>query len=232
MLLHVLKLVTATVEIDQVENWNGSGTKRKATIHYENVGYIYHGGENQQEEEFQKVHDDAQMRKDLSHRFALPTPAREALLSVAINILSKKSPLRSVSNAAIYPNQESSNRSILIIHWQVLMRMLIRTAPYLDEHTWANAPTDANSRQNTILKRSVHLIRHARHFFDQGIRPGSKDSRIDATARDIWDMVKDDVLIHQHSYACYRGLIMMFLFQPTRCSSAYYLEVLPQWFDG
>ena len=232
MLLHVLKLVTATVEIDQVENWNGSGTKRKATIHYENVGYIYHGGENQQEEEFRKVHDDAQMRKDLSHRFALPTPAREALLSVAINILSKKSPLRSVSNAAIYPNQESSNRSILIIHWQVLMRMLIRTAPYLDEHTWANAPTDANSRQNTILKRSVHLIRHARHFFDQGIRPGSKDSRIDATARDIWEMVKDDVLIHQHSYACYRGLIMMFLFQPTRCSSAYYLEVLPQWFDG
>lgn len=229
MLLHILKLATATVDIEYLKN--NSGNKRKVTIHYENVGYIYNG-KDQQHETYQNAKDDDQLHQELSQTFALPAPARDALLSIAINIMSKKSPLRSVSNAVIYPEKDSSNRSILILHWQVFMRMLIRTAPYLDEHTWAKAPTDANSRQNTILKRSVHFIRQARHFFDQGIRPGALVGRVDATARDIWEMVKDDILIRQHSYACYRGLIMMYLFQPTRCSNRYYLEMLPLWFDG
>jgi hypothetical protein len=42
-------------------------------------------------------------------------------------------------------------------------------------------------------------------------------------------MVKTDVLYHIHSHACCRGTILLYLFQHSRCTLAYYLEMMPLW---
>ena len=90
----------------------------------------------------------------------------------------------------------------------------------------------SNSRQNTILKRTVQMIRDARHFFDQGLRPNQPQAIGDRTAKQIWKMVKNDVMFHSHTHACYRSLIILYLFQPSRCTSEYCLELLPFWFES
>ena len=45
-------------------------------------------------------------------------------------------------------------------------------------------------------------------------------------------MIKNDVLYHSHSHACYRGAILQYLFQPSRCTSDYYLSVMPLWMES
>lgn len=217
LILHVLKLVSATVTFEY------EGNESKATLHYDNVGYIWDGTD----QPYDNVKDDSELERELQYKFALPTPAREALLSVLISVMSKKSGLRSVSNAGLYPEEDAKERFMLMIHWHSLLRMLLRTCPYLDEHKWADPPKDSNSRQNTIQKRTVHLIRHSRHFFDQGVRPYGPQGDVDKTAIEIWDMVQHN----RHTHAFYRGLVMMFLFQPTRCTSAYYLKLMPIWYE-
>ena len=257
MVLHLLKLLTATVTFEYIpdiakeENGkassaesNSTSERKRVTLHYENVGYIY----TSHDEVYESTQDPSILEQDLQQRFALPSPAREVLLSLAINILSNKGPLRSVSNAAIFPEQDPSSsqaqeRFLLLLHWKSLLRTLLRTAPYLDEHKVGTPPMASNSRQNTILKRTVQMIRDARHFFDQGIRPPASSASItsatissppikDFTARQIWEMVKTDVMYHSHTHASYRSLVILYLFQPSRCTAQYYLEVLPLWFDS
>jgi hypothetical protein len=230
LILHVLKLVSATVSFDYDKN----GEKTKATLHYENVGYIWDKDADEDSLTFSKAENVETLEKELEYNFALTSPAREALLSVIISILSKKSPLRAVSNAALYETgKDESDRIMLMLHWQPLLRMLLRTCPYLDEHKWSCPPKDSNSRQNTIQKRTVHLIRHARHYFDQGFRPNGDKApgEQDQTARAMWNMVKDDVLNQTYTHAFYRGLVLFYLFCPTRCSSKYYMELMPVWYE-
>ena len=215
--------------------------------------------------------DQLQLEEDLSRPFALPSPARESLLSVALLLLSKKGPLRSVSNTALFLSCSSGDnkggvstaaatsipttsngdqRYMLILHWRALLRMLLRTAPYLDEHKAGTPPMSSSTRQSIVLKRTVTLIRSSRRFFDQGIRPpgwtpSSSSSTLsaeegllfpspqkDATSRAIWDNVKNDLLYHTHSNSCYRALILLYLFHPSRCSSTFYLEVMPLWMES
>ena len=229
IVLHILKLLTATITITD---------DRKVTIHYETVGYIY--SDQHPKQEFPKEPSAQALEESLKQPFALPSPAREALLSMATYILSNKGPLRSASNAAIFVNksddegdkaQPQAPRFLLILHWRALLRMLLRTAPYLDEHKTGNPPLTSNTRQNTITKRTVQMIRDARHFFDQGLVLHSPTCH-DNTAREVWDMVEKDVLFHGHTHACYRSLILLYLFQPSRCTSQFYLDLFPKWFDA
>jgi hypothetical protein len=230
IVLKILKLVTATYTI-QLNDKN----ERNATIYYENVGYICTPAAKEEDYGFEIAEDSNTLEEELQTRFALPSPAREVMLSMLVNILSNKGPLRSVSNAAIYPagnDKDDSSRFLLILHWKALLRTLLRTAPYLDEHKVGTPPMASNSRQNTIVKRTVQMIRDARHFFDQGLRPNQPASIDDRTARQIWNLTKTDVMFHSHTHACYRSLVMLYLFQPSRCTSGYYVELLPQWFDS
>ena len=233
IVLQVLRLVTATYSIDEISDSNGN-TERTVHIYYENVGYVY--SSESEKQTFEIENDAESLEVSLKHRFALPSPAREVMLSLVISLLSNKGPLRAVSNAAIFPknDKEETKRFLLVINWRALMRMMLRTAPYLDEHQVGNPPMSSNSRQSTIIKRTVQLIRDARHFFDQGLRPDISEEQIcdDRTARQIWEMVKKDVMFHSHTHACYRSLIMLYLFSPSRCTSQYYTEMVPLWFDS
>ena len=280
IVLHLLRLVTCTVEYtttrsltetdqaDSMETTTDTPAQRNETtvvqLHYENVGYWYTSPgddekEQQQQEEEDRCRDADQLETDLKRPFALHSPAREVLLQVLINLVSNKGPLRSVSNASIYPPTDTETtssppsrrhhhrrRSLLILHWNALLRTLLRTAPYLDERKEGRTKSDSNSRQNSVLKRTVQLIRDARHFFDQGVRPPTEGTKTpdsndntggihlvpDKTAREIWDMVQTDILYHSHSHACYRGTILLYLFQPSRCTSDFYLHVMPLWLDA
>lgn len=243
IVLKVLRLVTATYTIET----NPETRERTVEIHYEKVGYIYDGKSEKEVVELEA--DSASLEEAVSssgHPFVIPSPGREVLLSLVINVLSNKGPLRSVSNAAVFPKQENdgsgglnppASRFLLVLHWRTLLRMLLRTAPYLDERKVGLAPTSSNSRVNTIVKRSVQMIRDARHFFDQGLNPSSlkedgTQACDDTTARQVWDMVKTDVMFHSHTHASYRSLVMLYLFQPSRCTSAYYIEMMTLWFDS
>lgn len=233
IVLHIIRLLTATYSIECIERDDGK-QERLVHISYDNVGFIY--TPNSEEQTFELEPDTATLERSLESRFALPFPAREVLLSLVVNIISNKGPLRSVSNAAIFPkgDTEEPHRFLLVLHWRALLRMLVRTAPYLDEHKVGPPPMASNSRQNTVVKRTVQMIRDARHFFDQGLKPRSQDPQScdDRSARQVWEMVKTDVMFHSHTHACYRSLIILYLFQPSRCTSRYYLEMMPLWFDS
>ena len=238
IILHILHLVSATVTFSYDEH---TKHRTKATLHYENIGYLWecthvsqNGSsfdheQNAGKDGFKKASSLKELESELQRTFALPSPARESLLSVLVSIMSKKSSLRAVSNAALSPHDKDVNRFLLILHWQPLLRMLLRTSPYLHEHSWASPPKDSNSRQNTVQKRTVHLLRHARHYFiqDGDVANGRKD----VTAIEICDMVEDDLRTQKHTHAFYRGLIMLYLLMPTRCSSEFYLERMPFWYD-
>jgi hypothetical protein len=82
IVLRVLRLVTATVTFEYTL---GEAPIRRATLHYENVGYVFH--DTKQVYELSK--STKQLDEELEQRFALPEPARESLLSVVITILEK-----------------------------------------------------------------------------------------------------------------------------------------------
>jgi len=244
IVLHVLKLVTATYSIEMKDD-SQQTQKRSATIYFENVGYIYSspGDEVGGNESSPIEQDSNSLEKALQRRFALPSPGRKILLSLLVNILSNKGPLRSVSNAAIFTKQpgnkiedesQPQQRFLLIIQWKVLLRMLLRTAPYLDEYKEGNHPMASNLRENRVLRQTVQMIRDSRHFFDQGLNPQNVEKQVcgDKSAREIWEMVKTDVLFHSHTNACYRSLIILYLFHPSRCTGQYYVEMMPIWFDA
>eukprot|EP00550_Attheya_septentrionalis_P002489 CAMPEP_0198284816 /NCGR_PEP_ID=MMETSP1449-20131203/4226_1 /TAXON_ID=420275 /ORGANISM="Attheya septentrionalis, Strain CCMP2084" /LENGTH=2325 /DNA_ID=CAMNT_0043982031 /DNA_START=25 /DNA_END=7002 /DNA_ORIENTATION=- len=262
MILHVLRLLTATVSISDVslntspveESEAGSasnesetyygGSSRHVVLRFENVGRIitygtsgeetirYAGSDEQEGQDSveNKPDTSCNIEKRLSESFALPSPARESLLSIVNMLLSKKAPLRSASNMAIFLQNEEVRMS-LIIDWKALLRMLLRTAPYLDEHKAGDPPSVSSSRQGAVLKRTVNLIRHCRRHFEQGVRPGSKKIT-DQTAIAVWNMVKTDLLHRTHSNSCFRAIIILYLFQPSCCSSDYYANVMPSWLES
>jgi hypothetical protein len=176
-----------------------------------------------------------QLEQDLSRQLALPSPAREALLSVALLLLSKKEQLRSVANAALFDDASDTSRWMLLLNHRSLLTMLLRTAPYLDEHKAASPPKNSNSRTSTVLKRTVQVIRSCRKFFDQGIRPpnytGGYVVPVDDTANTLWDTLKNDLMYHSHSNSCFRALIMLYLFHPSKCSAGFYERVMPLWLE-
>lgn len=237
IVLHILKLLSASYTIEIREK---DGQERRfVTIHHENVGYIYSSDSGEQP--FPIEPDAQSLERALESKFALPSPGRKILLSLLVNILSNKGPLRSVSNAAVFPKNENDDdkekenldRFLLIIHWRALLKMLLRTAPYLDEYKVGNHPMASNLRENRVTKQTVQMIRDARHFFDQGLSPHTNDTQVcnDKTAREVWEMVKTDVMFHSHTNACYRSLIILYLFHPSRSTSQYYSEMMPLWFD-
>ena len=223
IVLHLLRLLTCTISYTDAH---------APVLHWEHVGYLCKNPQDDQAGRFISLPDATALQEDLQRSFALPTPARETLLSVVIHILSNKGPLRAFSNAALFTEEENShdkNRATLILHWQVLLRLLLRTSPHLDENQCEAVRRDSASSVGVVQKRTVQLIRDARHFFDQGIRPFATDMARDKTARQVWDMVRTDVLFHSHTHACYRGSILLYLFWPTSCTAQTYRDVLPEW---
>jgi hypothetical protein len=254
MILHLLKLLTATMP-SSAENDNDNARSTTAmTLQYENVGGIVHFSSSgaattttsgqQQLKPFVVAGSREELQNELKQRrLALPLPTRETLLVILASLMNQKDLLRSVSNAAIFTDdahaKNNENRALLILHWQPLLRLLLRTAPYLDEYSSSDLVTDASARMGSVLKRTVRLIRDARHYFDQGIGPGcggdeltGSGSRLDQSARGIWNMLQTDVRFRSHTHACFRGTILLYLFLPTRCSSSFYQSVLPHWFDS
>jgi hypothetical protein len=242
IVLHILKLVTATYSIETTDGPQ-QRQKRSATLYFEEIGCVYSASDDQSgERPSSSIEESSEsLERSLQRNFALPSPGRKILLSLLVNILSNKGPLRSVSNAAVFvkPSDEDNKdqaqqRFILIIEWRVLLRMLLRTAPYLDEYKVGHQPMASNLRENRVVRQTVQMIRDARHFFDQGLRPSDTEKQVcnDKSAREIWEMVKTDVLFHSHTNACYRSLIILYLFHPSRNSGQYYTEMMPIWFDA
>ena len=221
MILHLIRLVTAAI----VRNHDGT----VQILYEQTVGYlIQHHLESekamdQKHDPFSRAPTLEELKDNMRHPFALPSPAREALLSVLCNILSNKGPLRSASNAALFiPGAGNGPRFTLVLHWQIMLRLLLRTAPYLDAHEAEASPRDSASRVSICQKRTVQFVRDSRRFFLAS----------PSTALGIWGMVRNDVLFHSHTHACYRGTILLYLLLPSRCSPHFFQQVLPEWFDA
>lgn len=244
MFIKVMNLLCATVEIVENKEVNDDNvveegvsamaiddnndeklSKRKVIIHYDNVGYILNGKDTAATATTQQNNLES-TEEALAHPFALPSPTRQSLLNVAIELIGgKKNTLRGVSNSAIMLDEDDmKTRQRLIISYQALLRMLLRTTPYLDEHKLDVPPKEANGIRSSILKKSVTVIRGCRRFFDQG-------DEDDSTARQLWSSLRSDVQYHTHSNSAFRALILLYLFHPTKCSLSYYKEVVPIWMD-
>jgi hypothetical protein len=242
MVLHTLKLCSATIR------YNSANTdENNYTLNFDNVGQLYtiedgkataifHESVDTDNESYE-TSSSLLHKNDLKESFALPSPAREALLSFVIMILTKDRYLRSVSNQSFsVPDEEGftgerNDSLLLVINWKALLRILLRTAPYLDEFETGKPHNDSLSRQSTVLKRTISIIRYSRRFFDQGLEV-KQNIVSDKTAREVWNMVKPDLMNQTHSNACYRAMILLHLFHPTRCSSDFYVEVMPTWLES
>ncbi|KAL7542119.1 hypothetical protein ACHAXR_011996 [Thalassiosira sp. AJA248-18] len=245
---------------------------RKVTLHHDNVGYILGNnsnvsGSNKNNNKLFTTHPiketitTTQLEENLVHPFALPSPARQSLLNVVLLLVGKKTDgLRGVSNSAIFFDDNNNNEDDmgedgtkandnkdqwqLILSHHALLRMLLRTAPYLDEHKVDVPPNESNWIRNGVLKRTVNLIKSCRRFFYQvGVGAGNNtataaagggandDNDEDYTARQLWTTLRADVQYHTHSNSTFRALIMLYLFHPSKCSVGYYEEVLPIWME-
>ena len=242
MVIHALRLLSATIRYTGDDTTGASNH----TLRFDNIGRLYnvHNGDGEASAIFHETDesnktsttgDHLLTKSDLKESFALPSPARESLLSFVIIILTKDRYLRSVSNQSYFaPNEEGLEKDetndslLLVIHWKALFRILLRTAPYLDERETGKPHSDSLSRQSTVLKRTISVIRYSRRFYDQGLDV-KQNIVSDKTAREIWDLVKMDLMNQTHSNGCFRAMILLYLFHPTRCSSAFYLEVMPTW---
>ncbi len=244
IVLHVLRLCSATITY----NGNAKGNKDDTEncndyiLKFDNVGKLYKMDDNGiaspiYRQGFGNHVDDTDNlihKNDLNESFALPSPARESLLSFLIQILTKDGYLRSVSNQSFTVQDdkeysgEKNDSLLLVIHWKALLRMLLRTTPYLDENECGKPHSDSLSRQSNVLKRTVSIIKYSRRFFDQGLEI-KQNILSDKTAREVWEMVKPDLMNRSHSNACYRAMMLLYMFHPTRCSSEFYIEVMPSW---
>jgi hypothetical protein len=224
IVLHLLRLLSATVS-------KGKGDALE--VKYDKIGYLWNV-EKQAKEDEDCYQAPSENNLEEGEEFALPTPAREALLSVTIGLLVKKSILRSVSNMSIeYPTEDEElkqNTYLLVINWEFLLRMLLRTCPYLNENLNGNLPSDSSPRQIYVARNTSNLIRNLRSFFDQGIDI-KKNEINDSTSYAIWNLVESDVVDNSHSSLCFRGMILFYLFQPTRCSRSFYKKILPILYD-
>jgi hypothetical protein len=236
IVVHVLRLLTATV----VNTESEIGIKT-FEIHYDRVGYLYDTVKSEVIYDGTSVPSQNQTveifyEKCLEEDFALPAPAREILLGVLMSLLATDGLLRTVSNTSFKSYDENYENSyngelLLVINWKAMLRMLLRTAPYLDEYKTGGVQMDSLSRQSNILRHTVIVIRFLRKFYDQGLSV-KENILTDQTAKEVWEMIQYDLLYETHSNACYRALILLYLFQPSRCSREFYMSVLPQWLDS
>ena len=232
MVIHLLQLVTCVRVVPPTQEDDTSQPPAPKFMYEPNIAKLvpvqeYHKSTNKDDDEHIIS---LEQQQDLS--FALPTPARETLLQILSLLLGNKGPLRSYSNASLFTTNNNNKRLLLVMNWQPFFRMLIRTAPYLEEGQSSHPTLDASGRTHHVLRRTVQLIRDARHYFDQGITANASSDILDTTSRQVWKMVRQDVLYHSHSHACYRGTILLYLFLPTRASSHFYQSVLPDWFEA
>jgi hypothetical protein len=190
--------------------------------------------------------------------FALPYQAREALLSVVILLLNKKGELESISNSIkarkkrikiqqrqqqdswwfsslFGTSQEHKNDEwMLILNWQPLLRLLIRTTPFLNTQSKEPIRIQFLKNQTPLEKKTVLLITGSRKFFDQGIRPKGCDGEMttaDSTARELWHYVKRDLTSETHPNSYFRALVILYLFHPSECSRKFYLKHMPRWME-
>ena len=242
ILLHLLKLVSATIDHEK-------------NICFEHVGFVYDtlnhvivhhsdDGTRLYENTKDELYVKCAIQELREYPFALPAPAREALLAVVVNIITKDCFLQSVSNRSfVDPEHQGNDTShlLLVVEWKVMLRMLLRTAPYLDEYSYSffsdiespnkpRPPSESQLRQNVILKRTVLMIRYLRRFFNQGLEVKS-GKLTNQTSEEVWEMISDDIIYKTHSCACYRALIFMYLFIPSRSSTDFYLNKLGTWLD-
>ncbi len=238
IVIHLLRMLSATVVVRKDEN----GGKDQADIYYDNIGFVYDTikkeiiSHNEADGGDGSDMVQADIESYLAQSFALPTPARESLLSVVISILTYDVLLRAVSNTSFRTLDENFDVAyngdlLLVVNWKAMLRMLLRTSPYLDENKCGGVQLDSLSRQSTLLKRTVLMVRYLRRFYNQGLEV--KDNNLtDETANEVWDMVQPDLLHQTHTNACYRALIILYLFQPSRCSKEFYVKVAPQWLES
>jgi hypothetical protein len=255
IVLKVLHLICATVRYDILEDSTEDGQRHKKIfpiLHLDSVGYIYSSSINTHEttkalsrgltsESFFGTEPAVEENLNANSScldFALPSPARESLLAIAVHILSKKTLLRSVSSAGILlPVMddrvdgiplESNDDTLLIIHWKALWRLLIRTAPQLqDDQVSKHPPRDSTTHESRIFQSTIHLIQSCRRFFDQGLN--IKENKVtDKSSEEIWSMLQED-LFKTYSNSCFKSSILLYLFHPSRCSDRYYQTVLPLW---
>ena len=232
IVIHILRLLSATVVPEK------NGNSNKIEIHYDDVGFLYDTIEKKiiynDPEQSDSVKDITQSY--LEESFALPSPARESLLSVLISLLTSEDLLRSASNTSFRAEDVTFDTPyngglLMVLNWKAILRMLLRTAPYLDERKSGGVQLDPVSRQSTVLKRTVLIARYLRRFYDQGLQV--KDGIItDKTANEVWEMVHADLRYQTHTNASYRALIMLYLFQPSRCSRDFYMNVMHIWLDS
>ena len=139
----------------------------------------------------------------------MPSPARTSLLSTANSILSGKSLLSSVSNTALphVPSASASGNSTmnhcqtnnnitnnnlqLIIEWKALLRILLRTAPHIDERyetfTKGYPPSHSHS-SHSVLQGTINVIRQSRRFFNRGLHV--RNNKVtDYASMQIWNIL-------------------------------------------
>ena len=81
----------------------------------------------------------------------------------------------------------------------------------------------------SVLQGTINVIRQSRRFFNQGLHVRNK--KVTASMQ-IWNMLKSDLIHRTYSHAYYRNIVLLYLFQPTRCSIRFYMEVMPLWLDS
>ena len=191
--------------------------------------------------------------------FALPSRAREALLSVVVQLLNLKKDLEPISNSIRYHRSRSKKQKVeeddywwfsslfggpsskqhmtgwmLILNWQPLLRLLMLTAPFLQINNTDSIRMNFLTHQTPIEKRTVRLITGSRKFFDQGIRPygwTGNQPTMDCTARELWHYVKTDLKPETHPQSYIRALILLYLLHPSECSRSFYIKHMPRWED-
>ena len=237
ILIHILKLLSATVAYSTEDG------RKSVAIHYDDVGYLYDTTERKiifNDPNKSELREDGSVKIEseeyMDEKFALPTPARESLMAVVINLVTSDDLLRAVSNTSFRTPDEEFDEPycgelLIVLEWKAMLRMLLRTAPYLDERKSGLVQMDSLSRQSSVMKRTVLIIRYLRKFYDQGLEV--KDNTLtDRTARELWEMVSSDLTDQTHSNATYRALILLYLFQPSHCSRKFYTEMLPKWLES
>ena len=221
-------------------------------LHMEKIGFILEthvSAAEKQEDVSMKdtTSESSETPFDSSHPFALPAPARDTLISAAITLLSNTWFIRSTSPHLRLPNKDKETDLIsFVIPWKPLFHLLVRTSPILHELSDNGYPDMSHSRKSSIVRKTSTLIQYCRCFFDQqdlSLLHTRNDEGatitvkvhnlpiVDKTAKEIWNLLRYDLMARRHTNACFRSLVLLYLFFPTVCSQEFYMEVMPQWME-
>jgi hypothetical protein len=133
--------------------------------------------------------------------------------------------------SSIFGSQEvKDDEWMLILNWQPLLRLLIKTTPFLNTQSQEPIRMQFLKNQTPLEKKTVLLITGSRKFFDQGIRPKgcNEMTTADCTARELWHYVKRDLTDDTHPNSYFRALVILYLFHPSDCSRQFYLKHMPR----